>query len=218
MTLPILHTINENHFWLSPSRVIFWEQEKILVLSDTHFSKTGHFRKNGIAVPQDIYKEDLQNLFNQVIEFKPTTILIVGDLFHSTENKELDLFLKWRKDFSQIQFILVRGNHDILHETWYKKAEIEVVEGFYQVKGFVFVHDPADSVEYDKNCFVFSGHIHPGILIKGNAKQSLRFPCFYFSKNNCILPAFSKFSGIQIMRPKKTDTVFAITKDSVIKC
>jgi metallophosphoesterase superfamily enzyme len=142
----------------------------------------------------------------------------VGDLFHSTENKELELFLKWRKDFSQIKFILVRGNHDILHEAWYTTAEIEVVEGFYQVQDFVFVHDPADSVEYNKNGFIFSGHIHPGILIKGIAKQSLRFPCFYFSENNCILPAFSKFSGIKIMEPKKTDTVYAITKDSVIKC
>ena len=218
MTAPILHQILDQHFWLSPSRVVYWEEEKILILSDTHFSKTGHFRKNGIAVPQAIYKTDLQTLFSQIILFKPTTVCIVGDLFHSNENKELDLFLKWRKDIAHIHFILVRGNHDILHESWYKKAEITVIEGFYQVKHFVFVHDPIDAVELNTACFIFSGHIHPGISLKGIAKQYLRFPCFYFGKDHCILPAFSKFSGLSIIKPKKQDVVYAITPDSLIKC
>jgi hypothetical protein len=39
----------EQHFWLSPERVIYWEDEKALILSDSHFGKTGHFRKSGRA-------------------------------------------------------------------------------------------------------------------------------------------------------------------------
>ena len=50
--------------WLSPERIIFWEDEKALILSDTHFGKTGHFRKSGVPVPQNIFLEDLQRLFN----------------------------------------------------------------------------------------------------------------------------------------------------------
>jgi uncharacterized protein len=124
MTAPILHQLLDQHFWLSPERVLFWEQEKILIVSDLHFGKTGHFRKSGIAVPQSVYKEDLQRLFAQISFFKAEQLLIVGDLFHSIVNKEMDFFLKWRKDISQLPFLLIKGNHDILSSNWYQEASI----------------------------------------------------------------------------------------------
>ncbi len=71
----------------------------MLLLSDLHFGKTGHFRKEGIAVPQAIYKEDLQRLVTQIQFFKPQQVVVIGDMFHSHANKELDLFKKWRNDF-----------------------------------------------------------------------------------------------------------------------
>src|SRR6202000_326423 len=98
-------------------------------LSDLHFGKTGHFRKAGIAVPQSVYREDLLRLLRQIQYFQPRQLLVVGDLFHSRENKELALFLKWREDFPDLNIHLIEGNHDILHEGWYKKAGIEVRQG-----------------------------------------------------------------------------------------
>jgi len=56
----IKHTINQNDFILNSNRTVFWEQEKILILSDLHLGKTGHFRKSGIGVPAAIMKEDMQ--------------------------------------------------------------------------------------------------------------------------------------------------------------
>ncbi len=131
MTAPILHIVQQNRFWLSPNRAIFWEDEKALIVSDTHFGKTGHFRKHGIAVPPKVYQEDLQRFFNLIHEFKVEKIIIVGDFFHSVANEELNLFLKWRRDFLSIHFILVRGNHDILHNNWYTSADIKVHDGVF---------------------------------------------------------------------------------------
>ena len=102
MTLPVLYIIQNNHFWLSPQRCVFWEEEQALILSDLHFGKTGHFRKHGIAVPQTVFQEDMQRLVEQIAYFKPKQIIAVGDLFHSRANKEMDLFIKWRNDFSKI--------------------------------------------------------------------------------------------------------------------
>lgn len=218
MNAPILHKINDQHVWLSPQRCIFWEEASALILSDTHFAKTGHFRKSGIAIPQQVYKEDLQRLIDLVAHFKPKKIIVVGDLFHSYENKELDLFLKWRKDMEQTKIILVRGNHDLLNSSWYEAANIEVVEGILKMNDFSFVHDATDIVESNNTGFHFSGHVHPGIAIRGIAKQYLQFPCFYFGKDHCILPAFSKFSGLKLMKPKKTSTIYAIANGKLIKC
>ncbi len=60
MHAPYLYQLQRQRYWLSPERMVFWEEEKALVVSDLHFGKTGHFRKSGIPVPQSVYKEDLQ--------------------------------------------------------------------------------------------------------------------------------------------------------------
>src|ERR1044071_4154683 len=121
LNAPVLHKIHQQNLWLSAQRSAFWEEEKALVVSDLHFGKTGHFRKSGIAIPQNIYKEDLQRLVSQLQYFKPKQLIIVGDLFHSNANKELELFKKWRKDLSSLQIHLIKGNHDILLDDWYEK-------------------------------------------------------------------------------------------------
>ena len=211
MTVSIPYILKENTFWLSPERCIYWEEEKALVISDLHFGKTGHFRKSGIPVPQHVYKEDLLRLLNQVQFFKPQKLIVVGDLFHSAANKELELFKKWRLDLPELEIQLVKGNHDILNTDWYIQAEINAITGNLVVKNFCFRHDFNSSAVCDQlSHYTFSGHIHPGIRVNGLAKQSLRFPCFYFTERYCILPAFSRFTGLALIEPKEEETVFAI--------
>ena len=212
--------IKDQRLWLSSDRSIYWEQEKALIVSDLHFGKTGHFRKSGIPVPQSLFREDMQRLLAQLQYFKPSRLIVVGDMFHSTANKELDLFIRWRNDFSQIPVQLVKGNHDILRNDWYEKAGIEVSEKSLKIGGFCFQHNPADCSEDNDSLqkyFVFSGHIHPGIVIHGMGRQSLRFPCFYFTDTCCILPAFSKFTGTVAVVPKINQYAFAIVNDSIVR-
>jgi uncharacterized protein len=207
------------HLVLHPDRVIFWEEEKALILSDLHFGKTGHFRKSGIAIPQNVYKEDLQRLITLIQFFHPRQLIIVGDLFHSHANKEVELFKKWRSDLSSLPIHLVKGNHDILNNKWYKEMDINVEDCRLQVAGFSFCHDPADCESSDgqTTAYSFTGHIHPGISIHGLARQSLRFPCFYFTETYCVLPAFSRFTGTYRIVPTEGESVFAIVEDRVLK-
>ena len=211
METPLLYQLKENNFLLSSQRCLYWMEQKILIVGDLHLGKSGHFRKNGIAIPQAIFKEDIQRLFEQITLYKPQLLIIVGDLFHSVVNKELDLFIKWRKDFSSLDFHLVKGNHDILDIDWYKNAAVQVSRKDLMVEGFRFIHDinlisaPSCLVKY-----TFSGHIHPGIRLNGGNKQSLHFPCFYFGNDYAVLPAFSRFTGLQMIEPLKNDTVFAL--------
>ncbi len=224
----IKHTINQNNFILNSNRTVFWEEEKILILSDLHLGKTGHFRKSGIAVPAAVMKEDMQRLVAAIQFFKPLQVVIVGDLFHSVENKEHELFLKWRHDLVHVPFLLVKGNHDIVPGAWYKNACIEIVEKIWRKNNFVFVHQAptispkggGKAEDYERDYggdYIFSGHIHPAVSIKGLGKQSLRFPCFYFTEKYAVLPAFGKFTGTYLVEPTKKETAFAVVEDSVIE-
>jgi DNA ligase-associated metallophosphoesterase len=211
MHLPFSYRIKDQQLWLSPDRCIFWEEEKSLIVSDLHFGKTGHFRKSGIGVPQAVYKEDLQRLLAQIQYFQPRQLLVVGDLFHSRENKELQLFQRWRNDLAGLAVRLIMGNHDILGEAWYREAGIEVIPEQLQIGDFLFVHDIEDAdVGARPAVYPFSGHIHPGIRINGMGRQSIHLPCFYFGASYAVLPAFSRFTGTVSIQPERDDEVFAI--------
>ncbi len=218
MYTPFRFYFQKQTLWLSAARCIFWEDEKILIVSDLHMGKSGHFRKSGIGIPQNIFKEDLQRLFSQIQFFKPKTVMIAGDMFHSNANKEINFFIKWRKDIAFVEFFLIRGNHDILSKKIYKEAGVEVFENKYLFKNFCFTHDISTDCEVSgEKLFTFSGHIHPGIKMNGSGHQSLMLPCFYFGKNYAVLPAFSAFTGLAKIKPASTDHVFAIVENSVIK-
>jgi len=219
LSSPVKLNLNNQTFWLCSDRCIFWEEQKSLILSDLHLGKSGHFRKSGIAVPQSVYKEDLQRLFSLIQNFKPDQLLIVGDLFHSYANKEMELFAKWRKDISYLPIQLIKGNHDILTKNFYLKSKITTTSGKLAIDNFCFTHDIMLSCKTneDKPAYTFSGHIHPGIKIKGAGKQSLYFPCFYFRETHAVLPAFSRFTGLSSMEIKTGDKIFAIVENQIIK-
>lgn len=226
MLPPVSHKIFNQQIWLTTERTMYWDEQKALVVSDLHFGKTGHFRKSGIAVPTTVYKEDLQRLVSQIQYFQPRELIIVGDMFHSSANKELEFFLKWRSDFSSIDFRLVRGNHDVLQEDWYTAAGIQLNRTNFSRQPFHFVHDINDQLEkrdgfirkkQGEASYFFSGHMHPGVRIQGAGRQSLCFPCFYFGKKYAVLPAFSRFTGIAMISPDEEESVFAIVNKELIR-
>ncbi len=216
MQAPVQHIIAGQHCWLSPQRCIFWEEEKALILADLHLGKSGHFRKAGIGIPQTVFREDMQRLLHLVQFFKPEKMIVVGDMFHSRANKELDLFSRWRKDIAWMKIELVRGNHDILHEGWYAKNDITIYQDRLVVGSFCFQHDHVPGETQPGNAYVFSGHIHPGIVVKGYAKQHLSFPCFHFTDHCCTLPAFSLFTGFVPIKKQRDHSVFAIVNNTLM--
>ncbi len=220
MLVPYKLLFKTQTLWLSPERCIFWEDQKALILSDLHFGKSGHFRKSGIAIPQNIFKEDLQRLFSLIQYFNPLQLLIVGDFFHSDANKEIEMFIKWRNDLVNLKIRLILGNHDILAKKFYKDVSIELTDETLSIGNFCFTHDIEKSCNANstsKDIFTFSGHVHPGIRVSGAGKQELYFPCFYFTKDHAILPAFSRFTGLSKIKPKATDNIFVIADNRILK-
>lgn len=211
MAVLLSHIIGDEHLILSNERTVFWENERTLIIADLHVGKTGHFRKAGIGVPANIYKDDLHRLLAQILFFKAEKLIIVGDLTHSIANREMDLFRKWRMDFSSLEVHLAKGNHDILDNRWYQEADICVHNEPLAIRQFLFAHDILKPrLEPPPGYYAFSGHVHPGVVIRGRGRQSLRFPCFYFTQQHCILPAFSHFTGTYAIDMQKEDEVFAI--------
>jgi metallophosphoesterase superfamily enzyme len=106
--------------------------------------------------------------------------------------------------------LLVRGNHDILSARDYETLGIQTYAHCFSEGIFDFIHDPNDLSESNQVRHRICGHLHPGIRLSGLGKQSLRLSCFHSTPEMTILPAFSKFTGLALIEPKKGDKVYAI--------
>lgn len=209
----------EQVFWADPQRVLYWERHRILLCADLHLGKTGHFRKEGIAVPQAVYQQDLQRLFAAISFHQPARVIMVGDLFHSRANKEWDWFGRWRRDFSTLPFTLILGNHDKLPNGLAAELGLEVTAS-ETIDNILLQHHPATETGNEmipEGMAVISGHVHPSVIVPAGARQKVRLPCFYFGKSQCLLPAFSLFSGTHPIKPKAKDVVFAIAGQSLVQ-
>jgi DNA ligase-associated metallophosphoesterase len=198
--------------WLSADRCLFWEEERMLILSDLHIGKAAHFRKSGIAVPSQLFDEDIKRIDRQIEYFQPQTLFVTGDFFHSEANEEHQRFSYWRATHKGIHCCMIRGNHEVLSDHSYTAMGIDVLGPFFKAGPFYFIHEKPDVVPSDS--FAFSGHVHPGIRLTGSGKQAITLPCFYFCDNYCILPAFSRFTGKYLVQPEKGDEVYAIIQDT----
>ena len=203
--------IFNDHFYLNKTGAVFWKEKNTLLLADIHLGKVGHFRKSGIPVPRKaggVFYDKITKLKNS-LNF--SQIIFLGDLFHSSLNNEWFLFENWVKK-SELKIILIKGNHDIIPKLVFEQVGIKTYDDL-KIEKFFFTHHPKKI----NDCFVFSGHIHPGVRLIGKGKQIMKFPCFICNKDQIILPSFGGFTGMHLPEIRNGDQVFVITNKEIIE-
>ena len=151
--------IKNQTFLLHPLKAIFWEEMSCLLIADLHLGKAAHFRKQGIPVPMGVTDANWDRLISLLVEFSPARVLFLGDLFHSAYNHICEEFIDLVKQFSQISFELVIGNHDILEKDFYLNNNIIVHDPTLKIGPFQFSHFPVD--EFSTDQYNIAGHISP---------------------------------------------------------
>lgn len=204
---------NKELLVLLTERAIFWPSRQVLILADMHLGKSGYFRSNGIQIPSTIMLDDLKRLSYLIERYRPKEVLVTGDMFHHNYNADINLFKKWRQNYLDVDFILVPGNHDKLLKIDYEELNIQLRPSQFSVPPFIFLHEAA---VHKQQVFTISGHLHPGYIIEGRAKQSLRMPCFIVSEQHIILPAFSRFTGLYTGYEKSPNHNYYLIADNKI--
>ncbi|MFT3793422.1 ligase-associated DNA damage response endonuclease PdeM [Flavobacterium sp.] len=203
-------SIQGQTFVMHPSGALYWLEQQLLLISDVHLGKVMHFRKHGVAVPMHPIAKNFLQLDAAVDYFRPESIVFLGDLFHSKKNAEWEMFADWVSQ-TDARIILVAGNHDIIDQKHYEDLGI-AVGNEWLIGVFLLTHHP----EEREGFFNFSGHLHPGIELRGSGRQSLKLPCFFRKPNQMILPAFGTFTGRYYLVPTEHDCVFAIANAEVV--
>ncbi len=206
-------TIRGQEFFLLPEKALWWRDGKALLLSDLHLGKSRHFRRKGIPVPSGDTEETLGQLQRAIQKTGVERVFLLGDLFHSSWNSDWNFMSRMNENYSDLEFVLIVGNHDILPTELYAKTGIKTTLQWELSSEILLTHEPGTGTG-DPH-YRISGHLHPGITIRGKGRQFLRVPCYWFAENQAVLPAFGSFTGLQTIRPGSSDKVYAIFEGGV---
>lgn len=202
--------IRETDFTLLADKALWRHDTRQLIIADIHLGKASHFRKAGISIPADSVLEDMRRLDRLMKSTEPTEVILLGDLFHSTYNREWHLFEAFLESFPAVAFVLVKGNHDILKNHRYELRNFSVTD-IWEDDRFLYSHEPMEHAHK----FVLSGHIHPGVVLTGRGKQRLSLPCFHVSDTQAVLPAFGKLTGLYILERNAKDRYYLLYGDVI---
>ncbi len=215
MNKELLIPFGETLFTAHSEGFLFHPETGSLIVSDCHFGKTTHFRKNAIPIPELAIQRDFLRLKAIVDRLQPSVIVFLGDLFHSAANREWDMLSEFLYTHIKTPVILVKGNHDILPNNIYQEAGLELTQ-CYQLEKISCIHDFNEIQTHAE--FTISGHIHPGFKLSGSGRQKLSLPCFYVGTKHMIMPAFGSLTGLSIVeKTAKNDRVFCFTQEKIFE-
>ncbi|MBY5957004.1 ligase-associated DNA damage response endonuclease PdeM [Membranicola marinus] len=198
---------------LLADKALLLPAEDVLVLSDLHLGKASHFQQYGLSVPGAVAKADLRKWDELVRRYTPAKVVIAGDLFHASINSEWNWFTSWIREWNHLEFHLVKGNHDRFPDSIYTDSGLIVHQTQYNLDSARIIHQPALKTG---SKLEISGHVHPGIRIRGTGRQNIRLPCFIIRANQIILPAFGQFTGLDTGYACENDLVYAIAEQEII--
>lgn len=204
--------LEEERLQLLAEHAVWWPAKKTLLLSDLHWGKSAHFRKNGIPMPGGTQDKDAQCLAKLVRDYSAERLIIAGDFFHSRHNKEVDNFGLWRAAHSALHIDFVLGNHDILPRQAYDSWELMVHEHSLLVAPFFISHDAVQNPEH----FTIHGHVHPGVRLQGLGKQAFTLPAFCLNETCMVMPAFGEFTGCKIVRGQDYRKIYVVGDGKVM--
>jgi DNA ligase-associated metallophosphoesterase len=203
--------INDIPFTLLSEKALYKPDERLLIIADIHLGKASHFRKEGLAIPAEAQMADYTNLQKLFEKITPLKVYFLGDLFHSSFNRDWHYFTDLIAVFPHIEFVLIKGNHDIINKNLFKEIQVAVVDSI-EDDHFLYTHEPIETARGKVN---ITGHIHPGIVIFGAARQSLKLSCFYVSDTLVVLPAFGMLTGLYSQAKPEDACVYCVLPDGV---
>ena len=169
------------------SGALFWEEPRLLVVSDLHLEKGSSFATRGVLLPPYDTVATLGRLSTVIARHDPRMVIALGDSFHdrsahdrlSAADRDALSALQARRDW-----IWISGNHDpVLPSDLGGLVASEVAIG-----PVVFRHEPTGASGE------IAGHLHPKARVSTRGR-SMERRCFACDGERAVMPAFGAYTG-----------------------
>jgi DNA ligase-associated metallophosphoesterase len=180
---------------------LFWEDERLLVVSDLHLEKGSSFAARGMLLPPFDTAATLARLAAVIARHDPRTVIALGDSFHDAGAHER-VAAEDRAAIAALQagrdWIWISGNHDPLPPQGLGgTAAVEIAIG-----AICFRHEPTGAPGE------IAGHLHPKARVSSRGRATER-RCFATDGIRAVMPAFGAYAGGLNIRDRAFARIFA---------
>jgi len=182
------------------SGALFWQQQRLLVVSDLHLEKGSSFAARGVLLPPYDTVATLGRLASVIARHDPAIVIALGDSFHdrnaherlSAPDRDAIAALQTRRDW-----IWISGNHDpALPSDLGGVVASEVAVG-----PIAFRHEPTGAFGE------IAGHLHPKARVATRGRAMER-RCFACDGERAVMPAFGAYTGGLSIRDAAFSKIF----------
>jgi DNA ligase-associated metallophosphoesterase len=181
-------------FIVDPSGVLYWSDERLLIVADLHFEKGSAYATRRVFLPPYDTSATLDRLAAAVRRFAPRRIVALGDSFHDCGGAGR-LQPQDARALGALQagrdWVWIAGNHDPqapANDAGLRLAGEHAQE--LEIGPIRFRHEPSVSPCDGE----IAGHLHPSVIVGGRGGV-VRRRCFLADDRRCILPAFGAYAG-----------------------
>ena len=169
------------------SGALFWDEQRLLVVSDLHLEKGSSFATRGVLLPPYDTAATLARLAAVILRHDPRIVIALGDSFHDRSahqrlpgsDREALVALQARRDW-----IWISGNHDpALPSNLGGVVATEIAIG-----QIAFRHEPTGAIGE------VAGHLHPKARVSTRGR-SVERRCFACDGERAVMPAFGAYTG-----------------------
>jgi DNA ligase-associated metallophosphoesterase len=180
-------TIADVTFLADLSGALFWEEQRLLVVSDLHLEKGSSFAASGVLLPPYDTVATLSRLAAVIARHDPRMVIALGDSFHdrnaherlSASDSEALTGMQARRDW-----IWISGNHDP-----HLPSDLGgVVASEVAIGPIAFRHEPTGASGE------IAGHLHPKARVATRGR-SMERRCFACDGERAVMPAFGAYTG-----------------------
>lgn len=181
--------LHDHTFLADPSGVLFWPEERLLVVADLHLEKGSAYAARRVFLPPYDTSVTLGRLAEAVTRLGPRRVVALGDSFHDGGGAARLLphdVRALRALQTGRDWVWIAGNHD--------PAPPRCLDGDHASELAIgpirFRHEPTVSPCDGE----IAGHLHP-VSIVGGRGGAVRRRCFLADELRCVLPAFGAYAG-----------------------
>lgn len=184
-----------------PAGVLWWEDRRVLAVSDLHLEKGSSYARSGVFLPPYDSMATLARLASLVKALAPARVIAMGDSFHDLDAdrrlgcEAIDVL---KGLTASCDWVWLEGNHD--------PAPVGDFGGHacgeWQEGPLVFRHEP--TARYSGE---IAGHLHPKIRVSTRGR-SVGGRCFVTDGSQLVMPAFGALTGGLSARTKNVKDLF----------
>jgi DNA ligase-associated metallophosphoesterase len=169
------------------SGALFWQEQRLLVVSDLHLEKGSSFAARGVLLPPYDTVATLSRLAAVIARHDPQVVIALGDSFHdrsaherlSETDREALAAMQARRDW-----IWIGGNHDPALPSDLGGATANEVA----IGNIAFRHEPTGAPGE------IAGHLHPKARVPTRGR-SIERRCFITDGERAVMPSFGAYTG-----------------------